>query len=141
MAKGMTKLMEWRVIQTIRISNASNSDWEDITYDGHYLYIGDFGNNVSGNRTNLRIYKIDFKNVTPTTDNINAEILHFSYENQTDFTRQNANETDFDCEAMVYYNNKIHLFTKQWISNQTAHYTLPDFPGTHVAQLENIYNK
>jgi hypothetical protein len=27
-----------------------NKDWEEISQDSTYFYIGDFGNNVSGNR-------------------------------------------------------------------------------------------
>ena len=45
------------VSRTVTIQNAANVDWEDICTDDDYIYIGDFGNN-SGNRTNLRIYKV-----------------------------------------------------------------------------------
>src|SRR6188768_3637663 len=33
------------VYQTVDISNATNVDWEDMTSNNDYLYIGDFGNN------------------------------------------------------------------------------------------------
>jgi putative lipase involved disintegration of autophagic bodies len=45
------------LLRTIRITNATNEDWEDLAEDENHIYIGDFGNN-DGNRTNLRIYKI-----------------------------------------------------------------------------------
>ena len=43
--------------QTLRITNASNVDWEDMTIDdAGNIYIGDFGNN-NNERTDLKIYK------------------------------------------------------------------------------------
>jgi hypothetical protein len=39
------------VIQNkIQLKNTTNTDWEDIAQDRDYFYIGDFGNNASGNR-------------------------------------------------------------------------------------------
>ena len=46
-----------QIFRTITINNATNIDWEDITQDDTYIYVGDFGNN-SGNRQDLRIYRI-----------------------------------------------------------------------------------
>ena len=45
------------ISRTIHVSNAQNVDWEDITADDNYIYIGDFGNN-NGTRTDLKIYRI-----------------------------------------------------------------------------------
>ncbi|MGC9330764.1 MAG: hypothetical protein ACP5DZ_02675, partial [Bacteroidales bacterium] len=45
------------VLRTVEISNAVNTDWEDICADEDYVYVGDFGNN-NGDRTDLCIYKI-----------------------------------------------------------------------------------
>lgn len=117
------------ILQNISLSSLTNIDWEEISQDEDYVYIGDFGNNVNGNRTNLKIYKIQ-KSTTATPI---IEIINFSYSNQTDFTAQGANATDFDCEAFVVTNSEILLFTKQWVSNQTTIYTLPKTAGTHLA--------
>lgn len=46
------------IINTYSLSNLINIDWEEISQDNNYVYIGDFGNNANGNRTNLRIYKL-----------------------------------------------------------------------------------
>ena len=65
------------VTRTVTVTNATNTDWEDIAQDDLSIYIGDIGNN-SGNRTNLKIYKIlksDYQNST----NVTAEIINFSY--------------------------------------------------------------
>src|SRR5215216_1562596 len=44
--------------RTVTITNSTNVDWEDIAQDDKFIYIGDFGNNTNGNRTDLKIYKI-----------------------------------------------------------------------------------
>ena len=57
------------ISRTISITNATNVDWEDITQDETYIYIGDFGNN-NGNRQDLKVYKIlktDYINNTSIT--------------------------------------------------------------------------
>lgn len=117
------------ILQNINIAGVTNTDWEEISQDQDYIYIGDFGNNVSGNRTNLKIYKIP----KSTTANLFIEIINFTYANQTDFTSQSANTTNFDCEAFVVTATEILLFTKQWTDLQTTVYTLPKTAGTHIA--------
>ncbi|CAM3152823.1 hypothetical protein DRF59_07020 [Chryseobacterium flavum] len=104
-------------------TDAKNTDWEALTNDGSHFYIGDFGNN-DGSRRHLKIYKIPFINDSLKNNQI-REIL-FHYPEQTDYISHYW-KTDFDAEAMVYANGKIHLFTKEWISKATAHYVIdPD---------------
>ena len=52
------------ILQTVNISNATNIDWEDLAADENYIYVGDFGNNANGNRTNLRILRITKSDIT-----------------------------------------------------------------------------
>ncbi len=40
--------------RTVVVANVVNHDWEALTMDTDYIYIGDFGNN-SGTRTNLQM--------------------------------------------------------------------------------------
>ena len=69
-----------QVVQTVLISNASNVDWEDITADDEYIYIGDFGNNFNGNRQDLKIYKIRIDGLySDPVLSIDAETIKFSY--------------------------------------------------------------
>lgn len=116
--------------QTIALSGLSNIDWEELTQDDNYLYIGEFGNN-SGNRTDLKIYKIS--KATALAGNPQAEIISFSYEDQTDFNPPGANQTDFDAEAFIVKGDRIFIFTKEWVSRGTTVYEIPNQPGTHVA--------
>ncbi|RTY93415.1 T9SS type A sorting domain-containing protein [Flavobacterium sp. GT3R68] len=125
------------IIQNYPLNSIQNIDWEEIAQDADYIYIGDFGNNSSGNRTNLKIYRIA-KNSISTSPQIDA--INFSYSNQLDFSAQAANNTDFDCEAFVVTSSGILLFTKQWISNNTSVYLLPKTPGTYIAVLSETIN-
>ncbi|HFB99210.1 MAG TPA: T9SS C-terminal target domain-containing protein, partial [Phaeodactylibacter sp.] len=119
------------VIKTVIIVYSDNEDWEDITQDETHLYIGDFGNN-NGNRSNLRVYKILKSELASGV--ANPELIQFSYADQTDFTPAN-NNNDYDCEAFFFYNDSLHLFTKNWIDNKTKHYVIPSSSGTYVANI------
>ncbi|TDO71526.1 hypothetical protein EV143_108181 [Flavobacterium chryseum] len=50
-----------KIRKKIILENVINHDWEEISQDSSYLYIGDFGNNFSGSRANLQILKIEKK--------------------------------------------------------------------------------
>jgi hypothetical protein len=68
------------------------------------------------------------------------DTISFSYSNQTDFSIQKQNTTDFDCEAFVVSKDSIYLFSKQWNSNKTSIYTVPKTSGKHIAQLKETLN-
>jgi len=124
------------ILQTVVIANAQNEDWEDVAKSENYFYIGDFGNN-SGNRTDLRIYRINKNDLS--NDLISAQFINFNFSDQVDFSENNNNH-DFDCEAFFYYNGQLHLFSKNWVDNQTRHYILSAEPGTHTAQLTETFD-
>lgn len=110
----------------INLQKTKNNDWEEISQDSSYLYIGDFGNNYQGNRTDLKILRIEKKSFLANTPVIDT--IAFSYENQTDFTIQKPQKTDFDCEAFVVLQDSIYLFTKQWTSEKQAYIGYPKNP-------------
>jgi Secretion system C-terminal sorting domain len=128
------------ILQTITISNFSNIDWEEITADNDYFYIGDFGNN-SGDRTNLKVLKIDksqFINSTATTVSVTATAINFSYADQTSFVSNQQN--NFDCEAMISVGNYLYLFTKNRGDFQTKVYKLDKTVGTYSLNVYSTYN-
>ncbi|MFT3702244.1 MAG: T9SS type A sorting domain-containing protein [Agriterribacter sp.] len=138
------------ITKTITIGGATNVDWEDLTQDDTYIYIADFGNNL-GNRKDLKFYRISkqsINNITGTTGTIpsnEVETINFTYENQVSFCSDNGGtcsdrNTNFDCEAVIYDNNKLHLFTKNWVTAYTVHYTLPITPGTYIAEKKDSLN-
>ena len=120
------------------IKNSININWEEVSQDTDYIYIGDFGNNANGNRKDLQIYKI--KKSSLLTDNQEIEKIQFSYSTQTDFTATGSNNTDFDCEAFIVTADKIFLFTKEWLSKKTSIFSLPKIPGKHVAEYQSTHD-
>jgi hypothetical protein len=134
--------------KTITLLGVTNVDWEDITQDDHYVYIGDFGNNEAGNRTDLKIYrfpKSDIDNINGATGNVPSSdiaTINFRYEDQVDFTQSQPNSTRFDCESIIYDNGQLHLFTKNWLGNYTVHYVLSASPvaDTQVAIRKDSFN-
>lgn len=125
--------------QTIKINHAVNVDWEDLTYDNNYLYIGDFGNNY-GTRRDLCVYKIPLKEIQKNGDCMaNAEKIGFSYEDQTLFEEKNRNN-NYDCEALIAWGDQLILFTKNWGDHKTRLYSLSKEPGHHQARLLSSFD-
>jgi len=117
------------------LPGVTNTDWEEISQDESYVYVGDFGNNRSGNRTDLNILRVDKS--TLKSGNPKIDTIWFSYSDQTDLSPREPNSTDFDCEAMIVSGDSIYLFTKQWISVGTSLYSLPKHPGTYKAKFKD----
>ncbi len=119
------------LIRTVWVANAGNRDWEEITMDDNYLYIGDFGNN-NGNRRDLVIYKVPLTDLE--LDTVFPTEITFEYPDQTDFSSRPL-ENDFDMEAMISFGDSLYLFSKNWESQNTRIYSLPKEPGDYVASL------
>lgn len=123
------------IINTIFITNAPNIDWEEISTDDNRIYFADFGNNM-GNRKNLAIYFIDKKQVdfSKPKQELKAQKIEFYYPEQAIYQFKNLT-TNWDAEAFFIYNDKIHIFTKEWSNLQTTHYVVPiDTTKKHAAQ-------
>jgi len=121
------------ILQTYALTGTSNLDWEEITQDSLYLYVGDFGNNA-GNRTDLHILRIEKSSLLEGTPAIDT--IAFAYEDQTDFTPSNQN-TAFDCEAFIAGSDSLFLFTKNWDNQTTVCYSLPKIPGNYLAHRKD----
>ena len=114
------------IIRTIHIANSTNVDWEAMTSDSTYFYLGDFGNN-NGNRTDLCIYRLLKSEVTNNAlDTVAAEKMNFSWADQLDFTSA-YNANDFDCEAFYATEDSLFLFSKNWVDLKTKCYSLPNY--------------
>jgi hypothetical protein len=130
------------LLQKVNLSGAVNIDWEDIAFDGTYFYIGDFGNNNNGARTDLKIYKFPLSaipdyvyNAIATIPTAQIAIINFSYSDQPKPPIPTSiNNTKFDCEAMIVDGGKIHLFTKNWIDLTSTHYEINGLiEGNYIA--------
>lgn len=119
------------IIRTIEVHDANNVDWEDIACDDDFVYIGDFGNN-DGSRTNLKVYKVSRSDMASSND-VDAEKIQYVYSDQTSF-EPNYHNTNFDCEALISFQDKLYLFSKNWVDSQTKVYELSKEPGEHIAE-------
>ncbi len=129
------------ILQSVKLKNGHNRDWEDIAADDQQIYVGDFGNN-DNDRQNLGIYLVPFSQIgnsnSETVQESEWQFLPFSYEDQTDFTTLPEDSTVFDCEAMLVMNEKIHLFTKSRRNYNTVHYVLNT--SNNVAEKVGLFN-
>lgn len=129
------------IVNTVVVKDVVNTDWEDITQNTDQIYIGDFGNNAAGNRTDLRIFIIKKDDLLMEADTITPSgTISFSYADQTDFTPMEENTSPFDCEAFIATEDSIFLFTKDWQTLQTRVYSLSVEPGTQVAKFRKQWN-
>ena len=115
------------VIRTVTPAGAHNRDWEDAASTGDTLFIGDFGNN-SNNRTDLGIYSIPLSAIqnsgNPVVPDGSYSFIPYAYPDQVSFTTQPQDSTVFDCEAMLFHDGLIHLFSKNHRDYTTTHYTV-----------------
>ncbi len=128
-----------KVLQRVKLRNATNKDWEDITEDSSFIYVGDMGNN-SGNRHDLCIYKVK-KSDIPLTGNVSiaSEKIAFSYPDYKGPVK-NRKHNNFDGEALLSAGDSLYLFSKDWQDQQSRLYALPKISGTYVARLISEYN-
>jgi len=118
------------ILRIVTVVGAVNIDWEDITQDAAFIYIGDIGNN-NGDRQDLNILRIA-KSDYDTSTTVEPERIRFSYEDQTDFTT--APNSDFDAEALFSFGDQLIVLTKQWQQQGTVAYRIPKSPGSFMAE-------
>ena len=110
-----------------KIECCKNNDWESLAIDDEFIYIADFGNNYD-TRKNLSIIKI------PIAENINeSEIINFSYPEQKKF-RRIYRRSEYDAEALISFEDKLLIFTKNKRKKITEIYSLPKNEGNYQAK-------
>ncbi|GGF12016.1 SdiA-regulated domain-containing protein [Flavobacterium limi] len=101
---------EGKLEKNIAITNAVNTDWEDITKDKEgNIYIGDFGNN-DNERQDLCIYKVA-KDELNKENALSEYKVFFSYPEQTEFPPKKK-ELFYDVESFFEQDGYFYLFTK-----------------------------
>lgn len=123
------------LLKTIYLKGATAIDFEDITQDKQgNIYVCDCGNN-SNRRQALCIYKISHVDITTGRDTVTPQKISFNYPDQKLFPPPKAKQ-NFDCEALVVYNDSIFLFSKnRGISPYGRRYVIPNSPGNYTATL------
>jgi len=127
---------ETNIIKTQFPLPLKNNDWEAITGDDNFIYIGDFGNNP-GTRKNLCIYKIP-KTKIQNNRVESADTIQFQYPEQSNFESRFFH--NFDCESMFVKGDSIYLLTKNWQNRHSEIYRLPKKKGIYPAQLIGRFN-
>lgn len=98
------------IFNEVRISNAKNRDWEDITTDRNgTLFIGDIGNN-GNSKKKFQIYKVNHPDLL-TLNEVVAEQITFSYPDQTQFPPPDS-ALRYDAEALFFHNDSLFILTK-----------------------------
>ncbi len=95
----------------VRIENAENQDWEDVTSDGTHLYIADLGNNLNA-RQNLGIYVVPWESLNNGGNGRTAAATRFipaHYPEQSDFPPYDRH---FDSESLFFADGKLYIITK-----------------------------
>jgi len=127
------------MLRSVSIKDIRMKDWEDITHDGKYMYIGDTGNN-SGSRYHLLIYKVPIDSLLKEkTRYVDAEEIIFHFPDQTDYYPGSYNH-NFDCEALISVGDSLYIFSKNHKNMQCRMYALPKSPGVHTARLIDTFN-
>lgn len=123
----------------VEITNAKNIDWEDLTADQDYIYIGDFGNNF-GCRKDLRVLKMKKKDMGSSqlsSNEVNA--INVEWADQDDFSRR-LQSHDFDCEAFLSYGDSLFFFTKNWANYKTRMYSTSKNIGARKLKTKAEFN-
>ena len=124
------------IVKELKVKNAKNHDWEDLTKDKKgNLYIGDFGNNYS-RRNNLVIYKLPNPD-TEKGDKIDADKIEFHYPEQKDFPPKKS-KLYYDAESFFHWNGYLYIITKNRarpFDGKAFIYKVPDKKGKHKARL------
>lgn len=122
------------------IKGAKNVDWEDLTADDTFVYIGDFGNN-DGTRRDLCIYKIHQNRLLLNDTLLEANKIGFEFKNQISFVAQ-PYTTNFDVEAIASMGNELLIFTKNWGNNRCDIYSCSKKIGTYnVSKIDSFDSK
>ena len=111
--------------------NTHNHDWEAITGDTDFYYVGDVGNN-RGERKNLRVLKI-----SRATGKLQT-IIPIAYEANNP-EQNSAYAHDYDAEGLVVKDGHLLLFSKSW-KTQTLHIYKVNLSGssTKLAPFRDV---
>ena len=108
------------LLNTYSIEKAKNKDWESLTQDDRFLYVGDHGNNKAS-RKDLKIYKIQWNETFFET----IGEIRFRYGLQQRFEKRNRNA--FDAEGLVALGNVLLLFSKTGLPRIQKSIKFPKF--------------
>lgn len=108
-----------------------NRDWEAITGDNDYFYVGDIGNN-HGDRSDLKILKVS-RSIQQLTSTIPVVYETNKPEDNSAYNH------DYDAEALVSKGDELLLFTKSWNTQIMQIYRLDkDKPPKTLTPVKSV---
>ena len=110
-------LAEWS------LTNAVNKDWEALALSPQQMFVGDIGNNM-GNRSIYELYRFERNQLSVMNTTINVQKLVFKFADQPAGAFP-ANAHNYDAEAMFFWQDSLHILSKNWQNLWTRHYVLP----------------
>ena len=116
------------ILNERKLDCCKNNDWESLAADKNHIYIADFGNNYD-TRKNLSIIKIPIQK----SSNEIAEVINFLYPEQKKFKRI-YRRSEYDAEALISFEDKLLIFTKNKRKKITEIYSLPKNGGNYQAK-------
>ena len=135
--------LKGKIQSMVKVNNATNVDWEDITVDDEYVYVGDIGNNLN-ERKSLTIYKVKITDIL-TLKVVEPELITFNYAEQLAFP-PDKKEQVYDAEALAVKDDTLYLFTKNrsrptdgmsWvykIPTAAGNYSVPKFAEIYIGK-------
>lgn len=112
--------LKGQITKDIKINNAENDDWEDLTSDAQgNIYIGDFGNN-NKKRKDFTIYKV--ANAEHISSSVDAGIINFTLPKGMD---------SVDFESFFLHNGFFYVFSKD--HKECELIKIPNEAGSHEA--------
>ena len=115
------------IVRNIKITNAKNMDWEDLTSDSDgNIYIGDFGNN-SKKRKSFTIYKVSIDDLNK--DEAEADKITFTIP---------KDHKSKDFEAFFLWNSDFYIFSKE--HKKFIVLKVPNRIGDHKSEIVSEYN-
>jgi hypothetical protein len=95
--------------------NVKNQDWEAITGDAKYYYVGDIGNN-SGKRQFVKIHTVQ-KRKSPQV--IKTTTVYYDH---NPIEQHKYQGHDFDAESLVSVDDTLYMFSKSWLTGVLSVY-------------------
>jgi hypothetical protein len=124
-----------KIVKEYPVAGVKNEDWEDLSQDNDYFYIGAFGNNTNKKKS-ARIYRINKSQLLK--DRTVVDSITFLWPEI--ISNGKSLKVNFNCEAMAVIEGTIYLFTKEWKNNQcTKLFTLPNKPGIYTAEYKKTF--
>lgn len=127
--------LQGKILRVVEVKGTKNHDWEDITRDDEFVYIGDIGNNLN-KRKNLAILKLKISDII-SQNSVEAEKIEYRYSEQTSYP-PNEDSLFYDAEAMAVCGDSIWVFTKdrsQPFQGVSYVYKIPTEPGSYTVSV------